>query len=821
MKNFLRVFIRTVSLGLLLGLSALAIYVYYITRDLPNYETLSNYKPAVLTRFESEDGRVMAELATKRRLYLPIDAIPPQIKAAFVSAEDKNFYHHIGVDFKGLARALLFNVKNIFNNRRPVGASTITQQVAKNFLLSGDVKLTRKIKEAILAFRIERAYSKDHILELYLNEINLGRGAYGIASAALTYFNKSVDQLSLAEIAYLASLPKGPANYDPFKYNERAVIRRNWVLSRMLENGYITKEEAETAQESPLKAITSSNRDFIRGAEYFTEEVRRSLIARYGSAAIYEGGLSVRTTLNPKYQLLARDALRKALIDFDRKNGWHGVYRKIDLSDSTQDWGASLVKIQPLADVPEWQLAVILKVDKEAVTIGLRPNVLLNGKVAENRETALIGLDKIKWAMKKKVNDKLIAVNNINDILAVGDVVFVSKTSSTYQLEQIPEVEGAILVMEPSTGRVLSMVGGFSFSLSQFNRATQAYRQVGSAFKPFVYATALDNGYSLSDIIYDGPISVEQGKDLDIWSPKNYEGNYAGLKTLRYGLEHSRNLMTIRLANSVGMDVIAQYAQRFGIYKKMPQLLSMSLGAGSTSMIRLMTAYAIIANGGKQVKPSLVDRIQDRYGHTIYKQDMRECVNCNAEWNDSAPEEPKIIDNSPQILDPLTDYQVINLLQGVVERGTARLLKSLDREIAAKTGTTNNSKDAWFIAFTPDLLVGVYLGYDTPRPLGRWETGGGLAGPVAKDFLTKALVDVKKSKFPIPEGISFIPVNQETGMRAKDGDKNVTLDPFKPGMEPATTFHVIGSESFNEGVSITPASPKATKAIEDGNGGLF
>ncbi|WP_375606851.1 MULTISPECIES: penicillin-binding protein 1A [unclassified Bartonella] len=788
---------------------------------LPDYEVLSLYEPPVMTRVHASDGRLMAEFATKHRLYLPIQSIPKLVIDAFVSAEDKNFYHHFGLDPEGLSRALINNIRNIGSGRRPEGASTITQQVAKNFLLSSETTLERKFKEAILAMRIEKTYSKDHILELYLNEIYLGRGTYGIAAASLTYFNKSVNDLTLEQCAYLAALPKGPANYDPFKNTQRAIERRNWVIDRMIANGYVTREQGEKAKAKPLGATIRGSDSYVFAADYFTEEVRRRLIHRYGAKTLYEGGLSIRTTLDPHLQLIARRALHNGLIRFDHAQGWRGAYAHID---EKGDWGTELANITGLSDVPEWRLAVVLSTNPNKVEIGLQPQHEASGILSQKREIAVLSEADSKWALHVvKENGYRKTVQNLSHVLQVGDVIFVEKlsnTNNTYRLQQIPKVEGAIVAMEPHTGRVLAMVGGFSFAESEFNRATQAYRQPGSAFKPFVYAAALDNGYTPASVVLDGPIEVRQYNG-EVWQPKNYGGTFAGPSTLRYGIEHSRNLMTIRLANDMGMPLVAEYAERFGVVDKLQPYLPMALGAGETTVLRMVTAYSVIANGGRSIKPSLIDRIQDRYGKTIYRHDDRICENCNTNsWNNQS--EPTLIDERDQVLDPMTAYQITSMMEGVVQRGTAARLRYLNRHIAAKTGTTNDSKDVWFMGFTPDIVVGIFVGYDQPAPLGYNGTGSSLAAPIFGDFMVDALKGKPDVPFKMPKGMILMPINRKTGMLAERGDQDVIIEAFKPGTGPADIYQVIGStNSFQEGVPAVTTSPQVNKALESGTGGLY
>ncbi len=804
---------------MLLAAGGVAIYIGTLAKDLPDYEVLAKYEPPVMTRVHASDGSLMAEFARERRLYLPIQAVPNRVRAAFISAEDKTFYEHHGLDFGGLARAVLTNVKNMGSGRRPVGASTITQQVAKNFLLSSTQTYDRKIREAILAMRIEQAYSKDRILELYLNEIFFGLGSYGIASAALTYFDKPVGDLSIAESAYLAALPKWPNNYHPYRQPARAIERRNWVIDRMAENGYISTAEAEEAKKQPLGVSPRTDTHYLFASEYFTEEVRRQIIQKYGVNALYEGGLSVRATINPTLQVEARKALQDALLRYDEARGWRGPQKNVELGN---DWGVAFGDMQAFSDVPEWKLAIVLNVSAAGADIGLQPKLEASGSRSKERDRAFIAADDMKWAMRiMNIRGKRSSAKSPEGVLKPGDIIYVSeKSDHAYRLQQPPKLEGALVAMDPHTGRVLAMVGGFSFAESEFNRATQAYRQPGSSFKPFVYATALDYGYTPASVVLDGPLEINQGGTLGIWAPKNYSGKFAGPSTLRYGIEQSRNVMTVRLAQDMGMNVVAEYAERFGIYDKMLPVLSMALGAGETTVMRMVTAYSIIANGGKSITPSMVDRIQDRYGKTVFKHDGRLCEGCNAQdWANQ--EEPTLIDNRDQVLDPMTAYQITSMMEGVVQRGTAQILKSLDRPLAGKTGTTNDEKDAWFIGFTPDLVVGVFMGYDTPTPLGRGGTGGGLAAPVFKTFMSEALARTPKVDFRVPEGMKLIAINRKTGMRANEGDPNLIMEAFKPGTGPSDTYSVIGISSSQAGQPVAPKSPQATRAINSGSGGLY
>ncbi len=803
----------------LVAAAGVAIYLANVAKDLPDYAVLNSYAPPVTTRVHAGNGALMAEYAKEKRLFLPIQAIPDRVKAAFLSAEDKNFYNHPGVDLTGLGRAILVNLQNFGSGRRPVGASTITQQVAKNFLLSSDQTIDRKIKEAILSFRIEQAYSKDKILELYLNEIFFGLNSYGIAGAALTYFNKSVTELTVAEAAYLASLPKGPANYHPFRHPEAALERRNWVIDRMVENGYVSQSDGEEAKKQPLGVTARTTGPSLFASDYFAEAVRRQLIDQYGEKVLYEGGLSVRTSLDPQMQLAARKALQDGLVTYDERRGFHGPIKQIDASG---DWGKALADIPALSDVPEWRLAVVLAVSDSTVNIGLQPAKDGSGKVAADRQRGTIDAKNMQWAFRSADGARKTTKSPVGAV-SPGDVVYVAKlgddASTSYRLQQPPKVQGGLVAMDPKTGRVLAMVGGFSYAQSEFNRATQAMRQPGSSFKPFVYAAAMDNGYTPASVIMDAPIEIVSGGQ--VWRPENYGGESGGPSTLRSGIEHSRNLMTVRLANDLGMNIVAEYAERFGIYDHMMPVLSMSLGAGDTTVLRMVSAYSVIANGGKQIKPTLIDRIQDRYGKTIFRHEERLCEGCNAgDWQNQ--EEPNIVDNRETVLDPMTAYQITSMMQGVIQRGTAAGKVDLGgRDVAGKTGTTNDEKDAWFVGFTPDLVAGLYMGFDTPAPLGRGGTGGVLSAPIFNEFMRAAVKDTPESKFVIPSGMNLISIDRKTGMAAGEGDPNTIVEAFKPGTGPADSFSVIGMDSTMAPEEILKTSPQANQAVQTGTPGLF
>jgi penicillin-binding protein 1A len=811
----------------LVGVAAVAGLIWHFSKDLPDYSQLQDYEPPVMTRVHASDGALLGEYSKERRLYLPIQAVPKLVINAFLAAEDKNFYEHGGIDFSGMARAAVLFAQNFGSNRRPQGASTITQQVAKNFLLTNEVSFTRKIKEALLAMRIERAYSKDKILELYLNEIYLGLGAYGIAAASLVYFDKSVNELTVAEASYLAALPKAPAALHPVRNHDRAVERRNYVIDRLLENGWIKQADADAARKDPLTVTNRANAAHIFAGEYFAEEVRRDLFERYGEKKLYEGGLSVRTTLDPKLQVMARKTMAAGLVNFDENQGWRGATAKLDISG---DWGVKLAEVKSLSDIAPWRLAVVLETSDQSARIGFQPGRELGGAVLKDRQTGNITLEGVKWAKPVAGPARNKTPTAVSQVLSPGDIIYadplISKDGALvegqYRLRQLPEVSGAMVVMDPWTGRVLAMVGGFSFDQSQFNRATQAYRQPGSSFKPIVYSSALDNGYTPSTVVVDAPIEIDQGQGAGIWRPDNFSvGKYQGPTTLRNALRLSLNTVTVRLAQDIGMPLIGEYAKRFGVYDELPNYLSYALGAGETTVMRMVTAYSMFANGGRRVKATLIDRVQDRYGHTIFKHDQRECRGCDAPdgWKNQA--EPQLIDHREQVLDAMTAYQITSMMEGVVQGGTAIALKEVGKPIAGKTGTTSDAKDVWFVGFSPDLVVGLYLGYDKPRSLGRTAQGGHTAAPIARDFMKLALADKPAIPFRVPAGIKLITVDAKTGMRASPGSgARTVLEAFKPGTAPPDNYSVIGVADA-DGRSLT-VSPDADRTIlRSGTGGLY
>lgn len=815
----------------LVGVGAAAGLVWHFSRDLPDYSQLKDYEPPVMTRVHAADGSLLAEYAKERRLYLPIQAIPKRVIDAFLAAEDKNFYEHGGIDFTGMARAALLYAQNYGSNRRPQGASTITQQVAKNFLLTNEVSFARKIKEALLAMRIERAYSKDKILELYLNEIFLGQGAYGVAAASLVYFDKSVNELTVAEAAYLAALPKAPSSLHPVRNHDRAIERRNYVVDRLQENGWITQAEADEARKDPLKVANRQLAAHVAAGDYFAEEVRRELFERYGEKKLYEGGLSVRTTLDPKIQVLARKVLADALVSYDEKQGYRGPVTKLDLLAGA-DWGLKLADVRSLSDIAPWRMAVVLDSTDQSARIGFQPGRELGGAVMKERRTGNITIDGVRWAFSRASRGGK-AQTSVSQVLSPGDVIYVDPMvgkdgnviDGQYRLRQLPEVSGGLVVMDPNTGRVLAMSGGFSFDQSQFNRATQAYRQPGSSFKPIVYSAAMDNGYTPSTVVMDAPLEIAQGPGQEVYHPENYSsGKYYGPTTLRNALKHSLNTVTVRLAQDIGMPLIGEYAKRFGVYDDVPNYLSYALGAGETTTLRMAAAYSMLDNGGKRIKPTLIDRIQDRYGHTIYKHDQRECRGCDAQSFSANTPEPTLVDRREQVLDPMTAYQITSLMEGVVQGGTAApAFAGFNKPIAGKTGTTNDWKDAWFIGFSPDLTIAVYLGYDKPRTLGRESTGGHLAAPIARSFFNVALADKSAVPFRVPAGIKLIRVDSKTGMRAAPGQTSGTiLEAFKPGTAPPDNYAIIGVADADGRYPGGAISPDMDRSImRPGTGGLY
>ncbi len=779
--RFLSTLVSLFFFGCFLVATVIFVVILRYSMDLPDYQQLAVYQPQITSRLYAADGSMLAEYANEKRIFVSVDKIPPMLRNAFIAAEDKTFYTHGGIDLMGIARAVIVNVQNIGSGRRVVGASTITQQVAKNFLLSSERSLSRKIREALLARKMEKAFTKDHILELYLNEIYLGIGSYGVASASLNYFNKSMDELTLGEIAFLAALPKGPNNYHPVRKQAAAIERRNWVLGRMAKEGYISYLQAAEASQEPIIMRERPN-EVLADAGYYAEEVRRFVAAQYGDESMYNGGLFIRTSLDPVLQKAASEALRDGLLAYDRRHGWRGPVGRFD---TLPEGEAFLEKHDVPAYVPEgWRYAVVTQVVDEGADI-----LLANGDVGH------IVLKDLSWA-KKALPDGRVGevVKKAGDVLAVGDLVYVSpkKEDGLYALRQMPEVEGALVALDPHTGRVLAMTGGFSFQKNQFNRAVQAFRQPGSSFKPFVYLAALDSGYTPSSLILDAPLVMEQ-PDGTKWKPKNYSRVFYGPTTLRVGIEKSRNLMTIRLAQAIGMRKILNYGKKFGISDKLEPVLATALGSGETTLMRLTAAYGMLVNGGKRITPSLIDRIQDREGKTIYKHDKRMCGTCVGA--EASPDvRPEIPDEREQIQDPASAYQMVNILTGVIERGTGRSIKSLKKTLGAKSGTSNDSIDAWFIGFSPDLVVGVWVGFDNPKTLGPNDTGGVTAAPIFKDFMKKALADKSDIPFRVPPTVELVRVNAKTGKPAEVGDEDIIMEAFRHGTDLNKPTRIIGRD---------------------------
>jgi penicillin-binding protein 1A len=802
-----------------MGLLAGVFYVYTVTRDLPSVEALKNYSPPVTTRVYAGNGTVLGEYARESRIFVPAAYIPKLVSEAFISAEDRNFYNHPGIDPSGILRAAVKDVGLVLEGRRPQGASTITQQVARNFLLNSDVKFSRKIREAILAIRIDATYPKSKVLELYLNEIYLGEHSYGVAAAALNYFGKSLDDLDIAEAAFLAALPKGPANYDPRFNHAAAVDRRNWVIGQMRENGYITRAQAAAAKAEPLVAQMRALGSQAADVAYFVEEVRRQLYAKYGEKALYDGGLQVRSSLDTRLQNYAVSALRTGLVRYDRRHGWRGAKGHIDVNG---DWHAQLIKLPDQSGIDSWKLAVALGYQQKSIKIGLADGT-----------TGVIPYAGYKWARPELKGANVgAAPQRPEQVAKPGDVLYVEPEGKQgeYGLRQVPEVNGAIVAMDPHTGRVLALSGGFSYASSQFDRAMQAMRQPGSAFKPFVYAAALDNGYTPVSKVLDAPFVMDMGPGQGLWRPENFEHEFLGDTTLRRGLELSRNVMTVRLAYTLGMDKIVPYAIRFGVYDKLPPLLANSLGAYETTLLRLVTGYSEFVNGGKKIQPSLIDRIQDREGRTIWRHDARNCEDCNEpDWQ--GQQEPLLPDTRAQIIDPRTAYQIVSMLEGVVQHGTGVAVRAVGKPVAGKTGTSSEAKDTWFIGFSPDLAAGVFVGFDTPRTLGRIEQGATVAAPIFRDFMKDALADAPPTPFRVAPGIEEVPVDWISGDPVPPGTPGAIMEAFKSGTAPgeanASTLATItaGDVAPVPGAAATAGQTTAgrgtTGDIGEGTGGLY
>ena len=775
-KAIFRMFAWLFSLGFTLviigGLAALLLFEHF-SSDLPDYSQLAKYDPPTVTRLYAADGKLLAEYATEKRVFVPLKAIPRRVSQAFLAAEDKNFYQHTGIDFTGVARAIRDNIINYGQGKSLVGGSTITQQVVKNFLLSNEKSIERKIKEAILATRISRVYSKDKILELYLNEIYLGLGSYGVAAAAQNYFNKSLDELTIEEAALLAAQPKAPALYNPKKSYEAAKERRDWVIGRMQEASYITMEEAQEAQKAPI-TLRTRDASQIASADFFAEEVRRTIKDMYGDEALYNGGLVVKTTLDPVLQAEADKALRKALVEYDRRRGYRGAMAHIpSIGAKADDWKerlSALVKEHAYHIFDGQRLALVTGLDEKKAQF-----------IFEDESRGIVPFVWMGWTRRVIADGELgPEVRRPSDLLRVGDVVLVGTATEeqkkqleagdqkkSWDLQQIPEVNGALVVLDPHTGRVLAMSGGYAYGGTEFNRATQARRQPGSAFKPFVYLAGLENGFTPSTMILDAPVELSQGAGQPAWKPQNYKDEYLGMATMRVGLEKSRNTMTVRLAQMIGIDKALEVGKRFGIYDVPPRNFSIVLGTSETTLLKLTNAYGMIVNGGKRLVPSLIERIDDRHGKTIYRRDHSECRQCivaDAGQITPSNEPPPLEDTREQVADPRVAYQMVSMLQGVTTRGTGARAKEIGKIVAGKTGTTNDSMDTWFVGFSPDLVAGVYVGYDKPRTLGKKETGASVALPAFIAFMKDALKDKPNTPFRVPRGIQLMRVDAATGL---------------------------------------------------------
>ncbi len=758
MLNFFNFSVKFIIIFLIVILFFAFSTLWYFSIGLPDYKKLSNYQPPISSRVYSEDGKLIAEYALQKRLFVPYESIPEVVINSFLSAEDKNFFNHPGVDAKGILRAVFNNIKNLSQNKRLEGASTITQQVAKNFLLTNEVSIKRKIKEAILAFRIERAYSKERILELYLNQIYLGQGTYGIAAASLEYFNKSIKELNYPDAALLAALPKAPSKYNPYKFPDLGKFRRNLVLKNLEENNFITKKQLKKFSNSTLN-LKKRKIEIVNEANSYTEEVRRSVKENYGFEKLYSQGLSIRTPLNINYQIKAINSLRKGIEEYDQRRGWRGPLAN---KQKNKNWEKKLKSIK-LDPTLSWNFAEIINLNDNEIDF----KILSDEK--KNNLKKLYAKD-IKWSLryKKKIQDKF----------NIGDIIFVKKEKNKWLLKQYPKVNGGIVVIDPFTGKVKALVGGFNFKSSEFNRVTQAKRQPGSAFKPIVYAAALENGFSPNSIILDAPFVESQGVGLKNWKPENYGKKFYGPSTFRKGIEYSRNLMTVRIAKILGMNKILELSKKLNIYDEIPELLSVSLGAAETTLINLTSAYAPFVNGGKKIEPTLISRIQDRRGKTIFQSKNMQCQGCDKFIVDTNSL-PNIKNNNEQVISEETAYQMTSILSGAVERGTAKKLKTLKVPIAGKTGTTNDNYDAWFIGFSSNLIIGVYIGFDNPKTLGKYETGSKAALPVFKNFVETALFKDDFSEFEIPENIFLTSLNYDTGLKSSLGDKNTIIEALK------------------------------------------
>ena len=739
-------------LSSILTLVVIVSILWIYSNKLPDYKYLKSYKPPVSSKLYSGNGVLVSDFSSEKRIFIPYSAISQSVINAFLSAEDKNFFDHPGVDAKGVVRAIKNNIFNILNSKRLEGASTITQQVAKNFLLTNEISIDRKIKEAILAFRIERVLSKKRILELYLNQIYLGEGSYGIASASLRYFNKPISELDYGEAALLAALPKAPSKYNPYKNPELAKFRRNLVLNNLLDNNFINKNQHSILVNSEIK-LKKRKRIYLEDSRYYVEDVRKNVIENYGFDKVYKQGFNIKTPLNLQLQKIATQSLRNGLQEFDKRKGWRGPLTN---KKSHKNWKKDLSKFY-LENSLGWELAIVKRIDKFETVIE-----------TERSEKGIINYNDIDWTRK-----------DFKKLFKIGDIIYVKRISdSNYSLKQMPKANGGIVVMDPYSGRVLALSGGFSFKKSEFNRASQAKRQPGSAFKPFIYALALENNFLPTSLVLDAPVVLDQGSDLKMWKPENYGKKFYGPSTLRTGIEKSRNLMTVRIAQELGIDKIINFSKKLNIYENPDELMSISLGSAETTLLKITSAYCSFLNGGKLVNPILIDRIQDSEGKTIFNNEKRYCENCDLISYDGSSN-PIIKNKYQQIFSPQTAYQITSMLKGVIERGTGKGLKDLKLELAGKTGTTNKNTDTWFIGFTSNLVVGVYIGYDNPKSLGKFETGSKTAMPVFKEFIKKTANTYNARPFKVADNIKMMVVDAKTGKKANSKTQLAIIESFK------------------------------------------
>ena len=769
MSKYLKKILVIFTLFSLIVMIAIFSILWSYSNKLPDYKFLKNYKPPVSSKVYSGNGVLISDFSAEKRIFVPYNAIPKKIINSFLSSEDKNFFKHPGVDAKGVLRAFKNNIFNLINSNRLEGASTITQQVAKNFLLSNEVSLDRKLKEAILAFRIERALSKERILELYLNQIYLGEGSYGIASASLRYFDKPISELNYAESSLLAALPKAPSKYNPYKNIELATYRRNLVIKNLYENSYISKNKKDELVNSKI-ILKKRKRIFLEDTRYFVEDIRKQIIKDYGYEKVHNEGFNIKTPMNLELQNLASKSLRKGLIEYDKRQGWRGA---LDNRDN-MDWYKNLEKFN-LEKTINWQIAIVKRIDKFETVI----------QTANNKK-GIIKYEDINWTRK-----------NFDQIFKINDLIYVKKISDgVYSLRQLPNVNGGIVVIDPYSGRVLAMSGGFSFKKSEFNRVSQAKRQPGSAFKPFIYALALENNYTPSSLILDAPIVLDQGEDLKMWKPENYGKKFYGLSTLRTGVEKSRNLMTVRISQDLGIDKILNFSKKLNIYDNPDELLSISLGSAETTLLNITSAYCSFVNGGKLVSPIIIDRIQNSEGKTIYNNEKRYCENCDR-ISFEGSNVPVIKNNHKQIFSPQTAYQMTSILEGAIQRGTGKKLNDLNLQLAGKTGTTNNNTDTWFTGYTSNLVVGVYVGHDSPKRLGKFESGSKTALPIFKDFIKKAVTKYEARPFKIAKGIKMMVIDAETGKKADFGSKKTIIESYKKEKIENQTF--TSNDDYNSG----------------------